>query len=47
MPLRRKTHDGSSSGRNPRADERGDTSGGEIEIDKLIAAARAKEMLDL
>ena len=42
MPLRRKTHDGSSSGRNPRADERGDTSGGEIEIDKLIAAARAK-----
>ena len=42
MPLRRKTHDGSSSGRNPRSDERGDTFSGEVEIDQLIAPTRAK-----
>ena len=42
MSLRRKTHDGSSSGRNPRSDERGDTFSGEVEIDQLIAPTRAK-----
>ena len=42
MPHGRKTYDGSSSGRNPRAVERGDTSGGENKIDKLIAPAKAK-----
>lgn len=42
MPLRRKTHDGNSSGRNPRADERGNSIGSENKIDKLIAPTRAK-----
>jgi len=42
MPFRRKTHDGDSSGGNPRADERGSSSSGEVEIDKLVAATRPK-----
>lgn len=42
MPLERETHDGSSTGRNPRADERRDTSGRENEADQSSSAKRAK-----
>ena len=42
MPFRRKTHDGSSTGGNPRTDERRNTTGREDEVSKLAATTRAK-----
>lgn len=42
MSLKRKTDDGSSPGRNPRDDERGNTSGREDEVSKLTSSTRTK-----